>query len=424
MDVVERLSLEAVQARTLLACTHLHRYRLAQELCAGRRVVDLCCGIGYGSAMLRERCPEVLGVDRDAATVDTAQATLGTEGLAFRAADAVRFLEAGGADGYDAVVCFEGIEHVAEPERLTSALARLAEDGVTLVLSVPNSQTFHEDNAFHASTFGPERFAAFASRFPGALVLRQYNAEGSVILADETDAEGRVLLRDRIEPEWTNHFLLVVNAPDAEERVRTAGLLQVEAAPLHNRYVHDLEEAVRALRRENARLLRGRLGHHAAAAGARLDRLRTAQQTIRELETRMAAMVAAAPFLNWRPEDGWYATEFDDDDVAFRWSAGVSAIRVGDDDVSRPQLRMVGQVRTFLRERAIGVLVDGEEQVRFTAGPRVWSTFDVRIPSGVGGVRITFHPDPVSDSASLINPADQRDLGFALADGLTLVPHW
>lgn len=424
MDVVERLSLEAARARTLLACTHLHRYRLAQRACAGLTVVDLCCGSGYGSAMLAEASPAVVGVDRDVAVIDTARATLGREGLTFRADDAVRFVESGEADGYGALVCFEGIEHVADQDALVASLVRLADNGMRLVLSVPNSAPFGEQNPFHVRDFDAESAEALAARFPNARMLHQYDADGSVILADETDAQGRVTLRDRVEPEWAAHFLLLVNVPDDVDLTPAAGFLQVEATPLHSRYVRDLEEANRTLQRENARLLRGRLGHHAAAAGARLDRLRTAQRTIRDLESRLSAMVAAAPFLNWRPDDGWHALEIDEDDVAFRWSASGSAIRVGAEHAPRPQLRMMAQVRTFLRERTIAVLVDGQEKGRFAAGPREWSTIDVRIPAGVGEMRIVFHPDPASDSASLINPADQRDLGFALADGLTLVPLW
>ena len=52
MDVVERLTLEAAQADTMVACEHRHRYEFAAALCDGRRVLDLCCGSGYGSAIL------------------------------------------------------------------------------------------------------------------------------------------------------------------------------------------------------------------------------------------------------------------------------------------------------------------------------------------------------------------------------------
>src|SRR5947209_19873645 len=94
MDVVERLTLEAAQTDTMLACEHRQRYELAAALCAGGRVLDLCCGSGYGAAILATRAAEVVGVDNDAATIETARSTIGREAanVSFELADAVVFL--------------------------------------------------------------------------------------------------------------------------------------------------------------------------------------------------------------------------------------------------------------------------------------------------------------------------------------------
>ena len=48
---------------------HVHRYAFARRYAAGRRVLDVACGEGYGSAMLARAAREVVGVDIDAATV-------------------------------------------------------------------------------------------------------------------------------------------------------------------------------------------------------------------------------------------------------------------------------------------------------------------------------------------------------------------
>src|SRR3954453_5982528 len=42
---------------------HVAVYRWIAERCAGRRVVDMACGEGYGSALLAERAASVVGVD-------------------------------------------------------------------------------------------------------------------------------------------------------------------------------------------------------------------------------------------------------------------------------------------------------------------------------------------------------------------------
>ncbi len=77
MEIVERLTLEAAQADTMLASEHRQRYDFVAPLLSDLRVLDLCCGSGYGTAILAARAREVVGVDRDVATIETAQATIG-----------------------------------------------------------------------------------------------------------------------------------------------------------------------------------------------------------------------------------------------------------------------------------------------------------------------------------------------------------
>jgi 2-polyprenyl-3-methyl-5-hydroxy-6-metoxy-1,4-benzoquinol methylase len=148
MGVQERLSLEAVSAKTLIASEHTHRYALAAQLCAEMRVVDLACGSGYGSAMLRDGAAAVTGVDNDETTVELASATIGRDHeVTFEAADALEFLSRDLRGDYDAIVCFEGLEHFPDPDRVLAQLKRHADAGMKLIVSVPNSKAFEEENA-------------------------------------------------------------------------------------------------------------------------------------------------------------------------------------------------------------------------------------------------------------------------------------
>ncbi|HEU0315736.1 MAG TPA: class I SAM-dependent methyltransferase, partial [Solirubrobacteraceae bacterium] len=109
MGVQERLTLAAVAEPTLIAGEHLHRYEFAAALCAGLRVVDLCCGAGYGAEILATRAATVHGVDYDAATIDLATQALARDGtITFELADATAFLRRDLRDRFDAIVCFEG----------------------------------------------------------------------------------------------------------------------------------------------------------------------------------------------------------------------------------------------------------------------------------------------------------------------------
>lgn len=289
MDVQERLTLEAASANTLIACEHVHRYQVAASLCAGLRVVDLACGSGYGSVILGEAATSVLGVDNDAATIDMARATVGAESdVRFEAADAVAFLRSGLEGDHDAVVCLEGVEHFTDLAGAVDALSALADDGMKLVISVPNSRTFAEENEFHVTDFGYDEATTLADRL-GATVLYQFNAEGSLIRGGQPGAlEGERLLDQHGEPEYANHFILCSNLGDRIESEWPPARMQLAAAPGYNRHMLALERANRELWRENVRLGRKQLGTYDAAAAAtalKLDReLRREQERNRAME--------------------------------------------------------------------------------------------------------------------------------------------
>ena len=48
---------------------HWHRYHFAARLVAGKRVLDVACGEGYGTALLAESAAEVTGVDLSEAAI-------------------------------------------------------------------------------------------------------------------------------------------------------------------------------------------------------------------------------------------------------------------------------------------------------------------------------------------------------------------
>ena len=52
---------------------HLHRYALCLQLVAGKTVLDIASGEGYGSALLASVAKSVTGVDIDAQTVEHAR---------------------------------------------------------------------------------------------------------------------------------------------------------------------------------------------------------------------------------------------------------------------------------------------------------------------------------------------------------------
>ena len=290
MDVVERLTLEAASAETLIATEHRHRYELAAELLAGQGVLDLCCGSGYGTEILAGAGCQVVGVDNDVATVDLARVTVGERTApTFEAADALAYLRGAEAESLDAIACFEGLEHLPDLDAVLARLKELAEDGMREVLSVPNSKFFDEDNPHHLTDFGYEEARAAFAEFPATVMVPQYLAEGSLIVAPdpapsadggdpgETEPEAALWLEDRREPEYANHFIFCVNCDLEAVTSRHRGRLRLEAAPLYNRYMRFIERANRELMRTNSQLMRMRLGTSGSAAAAYLAKLEKAK---------------------------------------------------------------------------------------------------------------------------------------------------
>ena len=290
MDAIERLSLEAAQADTMLACEHRHRYEFASRLIAGRRVLDLCCGSGYGTRILAATAASVHGVDRDEPTIELARRELAEQAtnVSFQACEALAFLVERGLREFDAVVCFEGLEHLAELEQVLGHLRRHAERGGIVIASLPNDKLSDIHNEFHVTQFGYDEALASFQGFPELILLPQFLAEGSLIAADAADeVEVELALGERLEPEYANHFIFTAGLPAQEVQAAHHGRAQLNTAPVFNRWSEDLKRGAAALRRENARLGRSRLGKADSAAATALARLQREQAQADELRRRL-----------------------------------------------------------------------------------------------------------------------------------------
>ena len=116
-----------------IAHEHWHRYVFARRFAAGKRVLDVACGEGYGSALLCDVANTVVGVDIDAATIAHAAKT-----YADRAA--LRFVRGSVAAlpfapaSFDAIVSFETVEHIDGPaqQSMVAEFARVLAPGGTV----------------------------------------------------------------------------------------------------------------------------------------------------------------------------------------------------------------------------------------------------------------------------------------------------
>src|SRR3954464_12319381 len=120
---------------------HWHRYHFATRWSAGRRVLDIACGEGYGSALLARNSQHVTGVDVSPEAVEHArQAYSGVRNIEFREGSCTRIPLADAS--VDVVVSFETLEHIHEQVAFVDEIARvLSSDGV-LLMSCPNKAEY------------------------------------------------------------------------------------------------------------------------------------------------------------------------------------------------------------------------------------------------------------------------------------------
>ena len=124
---------------------HVARYEWAadqfQQDC-GCAVVDVCCGVGYGTKILADRGLSVIGLDRDKETIEYAKANYAHGENGFQLVDVSEIKD---FPATNAVVCFEAVEHIEDPRPVLKAF-----NSEVLLVSVPNESVFPNLNyAFH-----------------------------------------------------------------------------------------------------------------------------------------------------------------------------------------------------------------------------------------------------------------------------------
>lgn len=192
---------------------HLHRYMWAAPLLAGRRVLDLGSGEGFGAAILAGSASEVIGIDIDERTVEHSSLNYAGPNLQFQLGTALD-LSAHEDGSFGAVVAFEVIEHVLEQERVLAEIARVLTDDGILVISTPDRRAYSEatgnENPFHARELAQEEFLGLlGTEFAHTATWGQRTITGSYMRSLADDAAG---------PEPSDFFI-----ERAGEEWRTAG---------------------------------------------------------------------------------------------------------------------------------------------------------------------------------------------------------
>ncbi len=171
---------------SFLEAEHLHRYAIACSLTAGKDVIDIACGEGYGSNLIARNAKSVIGVDIDQEIVDHASKKYADnqKKLIFRHGSLLKIpLD---DQSVDVVVSFESIEHVEQHDLVLKEFKRVLRKNGLLVLSTPDkyyySDISKQRNPFHIKEmYKSDLELHLAKYFKNHLLYQQRFLCGSLI---------------------------------------------------------------------------------------------------------------------------------------------------------------------------------------------------------------------------------------------------
>lgn len=130
---------------------NLHRrYQHCLKFIEGQVVLDIPCGMGWGTSML-QGAREIHGVDISEEAIREARQRY--PGIKFSVGNMTRFAADFPAAFFDLIVCLEGFEHITflEGQAFLKNVQRALKPGGLLILSTPllYQDQYHSGNKYH-----------------------------------------------------------------------------------------------------------------------------------------------------------------------------------------------------------------------------------------------------------------------------------
>jgi SAM-dependent methyltransferase len=180
LELTGERTLPDVPAENYWYRRHLAVYEWIGARVAGKRVIDMACGEGYGSEVLSRSAASVVGVDGNPEAHEHARLRYQRQNLTFERG-AVEWY--GERESFDVVVFLQTIEHVQDAAAVLSHFRGLLAPGGAAYISTPNLLTLappgaeKSDNPWHLREYRAAEFEQLCrSVFPEVEVLGLFHA--------------------------------------------------------------------------------------------------------------------------------------------------------------------------------------------------------------------------------------------------------
>lgn len=164
-------------------------YKFASQFCSGKRVLDVGCGTGYGTAYLANSAQSATGVDISSQAIRYARKQYKNSNLRFEQMNAESLTFADGS--FDFVVSTENFEHLSDQKANLRHMARVLTGRGMLLLATPNPEMFiGTPNPYHTHEFTYEELWPVMDELFSDCVISEN------LLTPPTE-EGRLLREER-----------------------------------------------------------------------------------------------------------------------------------------------------------------------------------------------------------------------------------
>ena len=173
----------------------LAAYHKALEYVKGRHVLEVGCGEGIGTSILAGKAASIVAIDYSEKALEVARRKYTTENITFTH---MKVPPLGFTDmSFDAVVCFQMIEHLQRPEELVADVKRVLRDDALALFATPNKEETISANPYHLHEFFGQEFRELLQAHFGSVEL--YGVHGDELFMSYWQSNRK----------WVNAFMRI-----------------------------------------------------------------------------------------------------------------------------------------------------------------------------------------------------------------------